>query len=360
MPGGGPAGGNGGAPGGPGGGPGGMPGPGGPGNGPGGIAGAGGPGSGYGGGGGYSSGSSGGYSAAPVAPAYGNAYGTPGSPNGTYGQGPSNGLGNGLGNGPSIGNPGQGPGGTPAVAGGMAGNGNAAGNAYGNASGNAFAGNAYAATSGSSNMSPNHQPTSSLGQDGTAQAGPAGPPVVRPEGYVEGHPAVEQAPPRRDPSRYDEQDVSHEPITALRPGEYQPRIDQDPPRDEDKDKDKDRKKVQSLAADRGLDWSLRDAQHGAAAISRPIRVDCFADHLAVAPEPGVAAGKIIPMPRGAKAAITPFVAAIWERLDAWGMAGNRMYWRPVLEIHVAPGGQQAFQDLCVLLEGSGMNIERKL
>jgi hypothetical protein len=41
------------------------------------------------------------------------------------------------------------------------------------------------------------------------------------------------------------------------------------------------------------------------------------------------------------------------------MAGNRMYWRPILQVQVAPGGEERFRDLAVLLEGSGLTVERK-
>ena len=41
------------------------------------------------------------------------------------------------------------------------------------------------------------------------------------------------------------------------------------------------------------------------------------------------------------------------------MAGRGMYWRPVLQVSVAPDAQQRFAELAALLEGSGLTVERK-
>ncbi len=41
------------------------------------------------------------------------------------------------------------------------------------------------------------------------------------------------------------------------------------------------------------------------------------------------------------------------------MAGREMYWRPVLNFYVVPGGEPRMFDLTRSLEGSGLVIERK-
>ena len=41
------------------------------------------------------------------------------------------------------------------------------------------------------------------------------------------------------------------------------------------------------------------------------------------------------------------------------MAGRGMYWRPVLQVYVAPDAERRFADLATLLAGSGLTIERK-
>ena len=46
-------------------------------------------------------------------------------------------------------------------------------------------------------------------------------------------------------------------------------------------------------------------------------------------------------------------------MDTWGIAGREMYWRPILNFYVAPGGEPRLLDLTRSLEGSGLVIERK-
>jgi hypothetical protein len=69
--------------------------------------------------------------------------------------------------------------------------------------------------------------------------------------------------------------------------------------------------------------------------------------------------KSILMPAGTVKAIDPLVTGIWEQMDAWGMAGKGMYWRPLLSIYIAPGAEQRFQDLDRLLQGSGLIVQKK-
>jgi hypothetical protein len=114
-----------------------------------------------------------------------------------------------------------------------------------------------------------------------------------------------------------------------------------------------------MAHSRGRDWGLPDAAHGSVPITRPIRVQCHADRLVVMPEAGVAAGKAIPLGPRTETAVDTFVSAVWEHMGSWGMAGNGMFWRPVLKIEVAPDAEQRFADLSELLEQSGLAVERK-
>ena len=56
---------------------------------------------------------------------------------------------------------------------------------------------------------------------------------------------------------------------------------------------------------------------------------------------------------------TPFISAIWGHIEGWGIAGRGMYWRPVLQVWVAPGGEERFADLSALLDGSGLTVKRR-
>ena len=115
----------------------------------------------------------------------------------------------------------------------------------------------------------------------------------------------------------------------------------------------------SLAERRGYDWGLRDAAGGSVGITRPIRVECYADRLVVVSENGSADNKAIPLGPRTISTIDTFISAIWECMESWGIAGRGMYWRPVLHVHVAADAEDRFADFSALLEDSGIMVKRK-
>ncbi|MFO0902089.1 MAG: hypothetical protein U0939_03765 [Pirellulales bacterium] len=116
----------------------------------------------------------------------------------------------------------------------------------------------------------------------------------------------------------------------------------------------------SVARRRGQDWALRDKQQKATAITRPIRIRCLADRLVIVPERGDDQRlQVIPVQGDVNAALDPFVTAIWKQVDRWGLAVANGYWKPVLNVEVGPGAEANFQQLQVLLQGSGLEVVRK-
>ncbi len=103
---------------------------------------------------------------------------------------------------------------------------------------------------------------------------------------------------------------------------------------------------------------MRNAARGVA-LTRPIRVECYADRLVVISDRGPADNRVIPLGRSTATSIDTFVSAIWSQMDAWGMAGRGMYWRPVLQVSVAPDAQQRYADLSALLDRSGLTLEKR-
>ncbi len=202
-----------------------------------------------------------------------------------------------------------------------------------------------------------------------AEGGGTGPSPAGPrsgdEGYVAGQPPREHDP---DPLRRRESaDEPPERVVrgrALRPGEWEPTPDLPPDRPEKKDQDDraDRKggrHGKSPVGRRGEYWGLRDATRGAVGITRPIRVECYADRLVVISDRGPANNRVVPLGKSTESSIDTFISAIWGQMEAWGMAGRGMYWRPVLQVSVAPDARQRFAELATLLEGSGLAVERK-
>ena len=147
----------------------------------------------------------------------------------------------------------------------------------------------------------------------------------------------------------------------LRPGEW--REPEKPPvikaEDEKPDEKKNGKHAKSLASKRGQDWALPDAAHGSVPVTRPIRIECRADQLVIIPEAGLSGGKTVTMGTRTETSIQAFISAVWEHMETWGIAGRGMYWRPILNVYVAPGAEQRFADLQMLMDGSGLKIVRK-
>ena len=204
------------------------------------------------------------------------------------------------------------------------------------AAGTAFAGSGTPGLPGSASGSCPMSATPGLSRSfGSAQPANPGDPDqadTPPEGYVAGRP----------PRETDGQPSTDGQAMPLRPGEYRPRS-----------------QAKSLADVRGHEWALRNRQQGSVPITRAIRVDCYPDRLVLVPERGLDGGQIIGMGPQTSQAIDPFVAALWHYMDTWGMAGQGMYWRPVLNVRVAAGAEPRFTDLMHLLEGSGLTVRRK-
>ncbi len=152
------------------------------------------------------------------------------------------------------------------------------------------------------------------------------------------------------------------PATPLRPGEWRPSDETKRDRDQEEKEAKEKKKhpYDKVKIDHDQnDWALRNATRHAAAISRPIHVDCYPDRIVLVPEPNSSEPRVILCDNNGRRDADKLVAAVWEIMDTWGMAGREMYWRPVLNFYVVPGAEPRMLDLTRSLEGSGLVIERK-
>jgi len=114
-----------------------------------------------------------------------------------------------------------------------------------------------------------------------------------------------------------------------------------------------------LAKVRGRNWGLPNAAEGWVPITVPVRVDCLRDRLILVPEKGLGEARTILLGPRTEDAVDELVSAVWEYTERWGSAGNGMYWRPVLTLHVGPNADTRYSDLKTLLHGSGLGVERK-
>ena len=118
----------------------------------------------------------------------------------------------------------------------------------------------------------------------------------------------------------------------------------------------------SIADSRGRNWALQGRGRGAVPIRRPIRVVVRSNQVALLPTRHAstgaeATGRTISLEQSADAVSTQFVDALRERVGQWGLAGNGLYWRPVLELTVGPDAQQSARRVLQLLEDSGVEIQ---
>jgi len=300
----------------------------------------------------------------------GSGYGTGNGIGGAPGSGVAGGMvgvpgmnsgGNGTGSGYG---PGNGNGGTPGsgVAGGMVGSPGMNSGGNGTGSGNAVAGGPPGSPAMSSGGPENGSPLPAPSNGQPIGGSPTVAGVARPDGYINGRANDgNPVPVRPEPSS----SMAMAPATPLRPGEWRPSEETTPPkRDrEAEEKEKQEKKkhpYDKVTLDRNQnDWALRNATRHAAAISRPIHIDCYQDRIVLVPEAGSGEPCVIHCDYGGHRDADKLVAAVWEIMDTWGMAGREMYWRPVLNFYVAPGAEPRMLDFTRSLEGSGLVIERK-
>lgn len=122
------------------------------------------------------------------------------------------------------------------------------------------------------------------------------------------------------------------------------------------------KRGPSLAETRGKDWALRQKPQRATPVRRTIRVVVREDQLAILPDgttnPAAAStsGKVVPFKGDTVESLDEFVKQIRDQIDGWGIAGNGLYWRPVVALSVAPQAQRRADDLNRLLRNSGLEL----
>jgi hypothetical protein len=179
--------------------------------------------------------------------------------------------------------------------------------------------------------------------------------IVRPDGYIAGRPNDGNPQPSPPPRP---NNVAMAPAAPLLPGEYREDIKPPKPDPDEEAKEKKKHPYDKVKIDHDQeDWALRNATRREAAISRSIHVDCYPDRVVLAAD---ASGepRVVYCNNGRRDA-DKLVAAVWEIMDTWGMAGKEMYWRPILNFYVVPGAEPRMLDITRSLEGSGLAIARK-
>jgi hypothetical protein len=114
-------------------------------------------------------------------------------------------------------------------------------------------------------------------------------------------------------------------------------------------------------ATRGRDWALDRKKPSAVPIRRTIQVVVRDDHVAILADgapinTAAPRGKRIALPGDTVESVDEFVTAVRQHVEGWGIAGEGLYWRPVLVLTVGPDGGRRAEDLNRLLHNSGLEL----
>ena len=111
----------------------------------------------------------------------------------------------------------------------------------------------------------------------------------------------------------------------------------------------------SIAQARGKNWASLATQDRPIPLTRPIQVECALDEFRILDDSGRRVRHRIPLDGDTAAAIDPLVKAVHARVAEWGLAGERMYWKPQLVLSATADGQSRRDDLERLLADSGLD-----
>ena len=108
-------------------------------------------------------------------------------------------------------------------------------------------------------------------------------------------------------------------------------------------------------------WALKKQQAIGPAVTRGVRVLCTVDQLVLIPARGERGAPIVVRIEGKmQQTIDPFVAALHQYIDGWGLALAGGYWKPELHVEVAVGGEQHFYLLQKYLKRSGIIVTQRI
>lgn len=111
----------------------------------------------------------------------------------------------------------------------------------------------------------------------------------------------------------------------------------------------------SFANTRGSNWASLASRDRPIPLSRPIQIECAAHEFRIYDDANRRVVKRIPIEGATATAIDPLVKAIHDRVATWGIAGDRMFWKPQLFLSETPDGSGRRGDLERLMADSGID-----
>jgi hypothetical protein len=110
----------------------------------------------------------------------------------------------------------------------------------------------------------------------------------------------------------------------------------------------------SLAGKRGSNWASLATHDRPIPLRRPIRLECAADEFRILDEGSGRVETRVPVGEHTADSIDLLVTAVHAKVTRWGIAGDRMYWKPELVLSETPDGRARREDLERLLADSGL------
>jgi hypothetical protein len=112
---------------------------------------------------------------------------------------------------------------------------------------------------------------------------------------------------------------------------------------------------------KGKNWGLPEAQRHVTGVTRPIRVAVQKDKLILLPERDDRRPQEIGLsPEMTSKELDILVAGVQRQMRSWGIAVDGGYWKPALSVDVQPGAEDRFAELQSALNGSGIEVQRKI
>jgi hypothetical protein len=113
----------------------------------------------------------------------------------------------------------------------------------------------------------------------------------------------------------------------------------------------------SLAGKRGSNWASLATAETPVPLTRPIKIECDASEFRILGDGGRVQSRI-PIGTQTVDSVDLLVQEVHATVGRWGLAGDRMYWKPQLVLSATPEGVGRREDLEKLLADSGLETRR--
>ncbi len=141
--------------------------------------------------------------------------------------------------------------------------------------------------------------------------------------------------------------------------EVDPRGGTNPSIDMNMRKGDKKQNADAVAKRRGRNWAWNAGPARQTAVVRHIRVQCYEDRWVVMPDMGTKdKPQTVMLDVSLQTSAEQLAKIVTDRMDRWGYALADGYWKPILQVEVAPRSDFRYAQLVKLLDGSGLEVQR--